>query len=81
MNSAKWNPINNPKYNAKRQELDRIDNHRRIEQMAQDKAILTDAETQAVVARILSSSFGGSCCDYGLEGVTVRFCWVGFFLR
>ena len=62
-NNAKWNPINN----AKQQELARIDNHTRIQAMAWDEDILTNAETQAVVARILSSSFGGDCCDYSMD--------------
>ena len=78
-----WNPVNNPYWNPinnhQQQELARIDNHRRIEEMARYEAIMTDAETQAVVDGILSSSFGGDARDYGLADVIVRyfFFWGG----
>ena len=65
--------------NTKQQELAQIDNHMHIQAMALYEAILTDAETKAVVDGILSSSFGGSCSDYGLACVIVRFLLVMVF--
>ena len=47
--------------------------------IGRDEAILTVAETKAVVNGILNSSFGGSCSDYGLACVIVRLLLVFFF--